>query len=581
MGWQRKAFLGASVAVVAVYAAAGLALPRGRGLAAFGDVVQCLLAIAFVLAMAINVPGARGRAKSFWMLLTLGALLLTISQFQWTYYEVYLRQDMPNPYWGDILAFVHYVPLIAALALVPHARPEEKSLSAGTLDFLILMLWWIYLYIFLVIPWQYIALDVGRYSKSFQALYILEAAAYIPLLGILALMAKGRWRWIYGSLCAAYALNSASANVANYFINNGNRYYTGSLYDVPLIASVVWLIGIGFDVWLDPPKVTAEAPRPHRQVMWLSILAMLCVLSIPVLALWGHFETGVMNSVRDFRLIASLVAITVLAFLVFLKQHSLDRELLALLQESKDSLANLQRLQGQLIHSEKMASLGQLVAGAAHEINNPLTAILGYVDLLGAQPELSERDRDLVGKIDQHAKRTKTLVSHLLSFAKQIPAERRLLALNSVLRNAVKLREVELANRRVQVSFDLSEPLPQVEGDSNQLLQVFFHIINNAADAMHETDGPELLISTRANGDSVFIEFADNGPGIQDPQRIFDPFYTTKPVGKGTGLGLSAAYGIIHEHHGAIECENRPGGGAIFRISLPLRQEVKAEAALV
>ncbi len=580
MGWQRKAFVGGSVAVLAVYTIAGLVMPRGHSLAAVGDIIQCLLAIAFICAMGINIPPARGRAKTFWMLLTLGAILLAISQFQWTYYEVRLQQDMPNPYWGDILVFIHYVPLIAALALVPHARSEEKSLGAGTLDFLILMLWWIYLYIFMVIPWQYISLDVQRYSKSFQTLYILEAIVFIPLLGILAVLTRGRWRWIYGNLCAAYLLNSLSANVANYFINHGNRYYTGSFFDVPLVASVLWLIGIGFAVWLDPPEVSAEPPRLHRQVMGLSVLAMLCVLSIPVLAMWARFEMSVSPAVRGFRVVVSLIAITVLAFLVFLKQYSLDRELLALLDESKESFNNLQRLQGQLIHSEKMASLGQLVAGAAHEINNPLTAILGYVDLLGAQPELSERDRDLVGKIDQHAKRTKTLVSHLLSFAKQIPAEKRSLQLNTMLRNAVKLREVELANRRVQVEWDLAESLPTITGDSNQLLQVFFHVINNAADAMQDANAPQLLIRTRPNGDSVIVEFEDNGAGIQDPQRVFDPFFTTKPIGKGTGLGLSAAYGIIHEHHGSIDCENRPGGGAIFRITLPCQPEAKPATAM-
>ena len=116
MGWQRKAFVGASVATLAVYTIAGLVMERGHALAAVGDIIQCVLAIAFVLAMAINIPASRGRAKSFWLLLTLGAILLAISQFQWTYYEVLLQQDMPNPYWGDILTFVHYVPLIAALA---------------------------------------------------------------------------------------------------------------------------------------------------------------------------------------------------------------------------------------------------------------------------------------------------------------------------------------------------------------------------------------------------------------------------------------------------------------------------------
>jgi len=231
-------------------------------------------------------------------------------------------------------------------------------------------------------------------------------------------------------------------------------------------------------------------------------------------------------------------------------------------------------LRAKLVHAEKMAAVGQLVSGVAHEVNNPLTAILGFTDLLMENPELPESARRDLRVILQEAQRTKQIVQNLLSFARQMPPRRQPVQLNSILKRTVQLRSYDFISHGIQVVERLDESLPDVIGDSHQLQQVFLNILNNAYDAVRECGRPPRIeiMSTRTEG-GIEVSFRDNGVGISDPERIFDPFFTTKDVGKGTGLGLSICYGIIHEHGGEIICHNNPGSdGATFIVRLPLAQ---------
>jgi two-component system NtrC family sensor kinase len=222
-----------------------------------------------------------------------------------------------------------------------------------------------------------------------------------------------------------------------------------------------------------------------------------------------------------------------------------------------------------MVQSEKLVSLGQLAAGAAHEINNPLTAILGYSDLLAEDQALPERARGTATKIRDQARRTKNLVQNLLSFARQAPMERTLLDINTVVSNAVQLRALDLHGGGSRIEMQLESVLPGVRGDNNQLMQVFFNIISNGLEAMNEAGDGVLTIRTLRDRGSVVVLFSDTGPGIREPHRVFDPFYTTKPIGKGTGLGLSICYGIVQEHGGKIFCYNGQQRGAVFRVELP------------
>ena len=239
-------------------------------------------------------------------------------------------------------------------------------------------------------------------------------------------------------------------------------------------------------------------------------------------------------------------------------------------------------LQAKLIHTEKMAAVGQLVSGVAHEVNNPLTAILGFADLLVERNDLPESARRDLRVILQEAQRTKQIVQNLLSFARQMPAQRRHVQLNTILRRTLQLRAYDFLSHDIEIVEQLDESLPEVIGDAQQLQQVFLNILNNAHDAVRETGRPPRIeiISTR-NGSQVEVSFRDNGPGITHPDRIFDPFFTTKEIGKGTGLGLSICYGIVREHGGEIVCHNNlDHEGATFVVRLSAAPEAASFGAV-
>jgi two-component system NtrC family sensor kinase len=228
-------------------------------------------------------------------------------------------------------------------------------------------------------------------------------------------------------------------------------------------------------------------------------------------------------------------------------------------------------LQAKLAHAEKMAALGQLVSGVAHEVNNPLSGIVGFTDLLLENPELPEFARENLGIILQEAERTRLIVQNMLRFAREMPPQRELVQMNAVLRQTLKLRSYGLSNHNVEILERLAENLPVVVADPHQLEQVFLNILNNAFDAIEQSGRPgRIEVETIACAENVEIHIRDNGPGISNPDRIFEPFFTTKPVGKGTGLGLSICYGIIQAHDGEILCRNNPKAeGCTFLIRLP------------
>ena len=229
-------------------------------------------------------------------------------------------------------------------------------------------------------------------------------------------------------------------------------------------------------------------------------------------------------------------------------------------------------LRSKLMHAEKMAAVGQLVSGVAHEVNNPLTAILGFTDLLMENPEIPESARRDLRVILQEAQRTKQIVQNLLSFARQMPPQRQAVQLNSILQRTVHLRSYDFMSHGIQVVERLDDSLPPVVGDSHQLQQVFLNILNNAYDAVREGSRSARIEITSAHaGGFAEISFRDNGMGIADPEKIFDPFFTTKDVGQRNWLGLSICYGIVREHGGEILCHNNVDSeGATFTVRLPI-----------
>ena len=228
-------------------------------------------------------------------------------------------------------------------------------------------------------------------------------------------------------------------------------------------------------------------------------------------------------------------------------------------------------LQAQLRHSEKMAALGQLVSGVAHEVNNPLASIIGYSDLLLENAIVSEQAKEELQIILSEAERTKEIVQNLLRFARQMPPRREQLDARAILRQAVQLRAYGAANEGVEVVERPGLNTLHVVGDADQLQQVFLNILNNAYDAVRDAGRRGQIEISAKNYDGVIeIAIRDNGTGVPDTERIFEPFYTTKEVGKGTGLGLSICYGIVREHGGEISCSNNMDGpGCTVFVKLP------------
>ncbi len=250
-----------------------------------------------------------------------------------------------------------------------------------------------------------------------------------------------------------------------------------------------------------------------------------------------------------------------------------------LYEETRQAYENLRRTQEQLLHSEKLAAVGQLISGVAHELNNPLTAILGYSQLLTSSGQMGQQGIEYADKLYKQAQRTHRIVQNLLSFARQHKPERVQVQINQALEETLALRDYDLRMHNIRIHLDLAENLPATSADPHQLQQVFLNMVNNAVDAILENsaDG-DLWVRTALNGDRLCVEFTDSGPGVNDASRVFDPFYTTKPVGKGTGLGLSICYGIITEHGGTIQVRNIPTRGASFTIELP-HQPVSASGS--
>jgi two-component system NtrC family sensor kinase len=249
------------------------------------------------------------------------------------------------------------------------------------------------------------------------------------------------------------------------------------------------------------------------------------------------------------------------------------REILKVHQE-------LEAVQSQLAHTEKIASLGRMAAGVAHEINNPLAGILIYAELLQRDLAADALHRENLEVIINQTMRCQQIVNRLLDFSRQTLGQRKLFDINDVIHRGVELISHQAFFHNIKVKEDLDPLLPQIVGDPGQLQQVFTNLLLNAADAMSGQGRITIASQPTPQGDGVILTFTDTGGGIPPEIRdkIFEPFFTTKPPGRGTGLGLSIVFGVIQRHGGTIEAESPPEGGTTFTIRLPLESQEKAES---
>ena len=338
-------------AVVCLHSLVSFLAPRGFGLTAFGDLTQCFLLLGATVAMFSNVRRASTKPRLFWGLMGLGCAMWFCTQVLWTYFEVFLRQEAPNPFVGDVVLFLHVVPMMAAVAVLPHFQEDNRAIRMGSFDLLMLFTWWLYLYLFVVIPWQYVYPVEAEYGRAFDVLYAGEQLVLFFGLILVWRRSAGAWRGIYAHLFGAAVLYCTGSYIASRAID-AHVYYTGSLHDVPLVAAMAWFAGIGFsarDAW-EQDSLQGIAGQGHG--IWKTRLAMGAVFFTPLMVAWAQFGGPAPQRVRTYRLLLTVAVMILMGGLVFLKQHLLDQELLSLLRLSRQNLDEMRSLKDELENKE-------------------------------------------------------------------------------------------------------------------------------------------------------------------------------------------------------------------------------------
>jgi len=317
---RSKLWILAAGGLVFAQAYASVLMKPGFALTVFSDVTQCILLLSATAALLPNIAQNQGRTRLFWALMTLGVLFWLSYQFLWSYIEVVLRQEVPELFVGDIIIFLHFVPMMAALALQPHAQQSDHEARLGGLDFVLLLTWWVYLYFFGIIPWQYAQSNESAYGRSFNALYLTEKLVFLVALTIVWLRSKGGWKLIYGQWIGATVLYALSSYIANWAIVR-NVYYTGK----PVRPACRRFHGVGHcDRVVSQqlrPKQDSAPTLPGRSGVWVARVGMIVILSLPLFAVWSVFDNSVSAQVRTLRLVITLVTMILMGGVVFVRQH--------------------------------------------------------------------------------------------------------------------------------------------------------------------------------------------------------------------------------------------------------------------
>src|SRR5271170_7994992 len=267
MTWKRHLWVVFTAGLILAYIVAAGNSPHSHSLTAFGDTTQFLLVAFAAGIMAWNAVSSQGHARGFWLLMAAGCCLWAASLGAWTFFEVVRGREVPEPFFGDVILFIHIVPFMAAVALRPHRPQEERKLYFSTLNFLMLLIWWVFLYAFTVFPNQYVTLNSSAYNQNYDLLYLFENLVLLAVLGLLTTSVQGPWKKIYWNLFIAAGLYTWSSEEINAAITRG-QYHTGSWYDIPLVTAMCWLILAGLMARDLKPAQESAAPPSSK---WLAL----------------------------------------------------------------------------------------------------------------------------------------------------------------------------------------------------------------------------------------------------------------------------------------------------------------------
>ena len=569
----------AGAAFLILYAVASVA--TGQQLTALGDLAQLIPPLAYAGFTIWLARQSRSQVRVFWNLNAIHAVTWATGQVVWTYYDLF-RGGVPAISPTDPLFFVSSIPLAAAL----YGRPERDRprwlFDIVLLDLVLIALFSAFVYIYFVVS---IAVTDGREDLYKDNLTQLLNARNL----LLALWAtyvwwtssSTPWRRVLGVYATGLALTFLGGLVYGAVQARGT-YAPGALWDIVFMAPYVAMLlaaAVAYDEKLFEPE--EEAPALSKLPV-VSLIAITLLVAIPVIDLIARRFLEVSAATESLRIRLAL-AMLIPFGLVVVAREFLSRR--ALIRAGQD----LASAREQLVQKEKLAAVGQLVSGVAHELNNPLQGVLGYAELMLATKPPSLGTEELRA-IRDNANRAAGIVRNLLTFAGRTESARGWQQMNRIVRDAVATREPHLIGAGIDLKLQVADRLPLVYVDHKRLEDVIIKLVDNAEAAIKlrrsgqsfqathpERARGEIVITTRLEGepDRILVDVADNGSGLkeEDLTRVFDPFFTTREVGQGTGLGLSVCYGIIQEHGGNITARNRTTGGAEFTVELPVMAE--------
>lgn len=577
----------AGAAFLLVYAV--LSVATGQDVVALGDLAQLIPPIAYGAFTLWLARRCRGQVRIFWNLNAAHALLWAVGQVVWTYLDLF-RGGVPVISPTDPLFFISSIPLAAAL----YGRPERDRprwlFDIVLLDLVLIALFSAFVYIYFVVT---IAVTDGR-----EDLYNDNLTQLLNGRNLLLAM-WGTWVWRtaatppWRKVLGVYAIGLSVTFVGGIVydaVDQSGTYIPGALWDIVFMAPYVVLLiaaAVAYDSKLFEPD--EEAPALSRLPV-VSLIAITLLIAIPAVDEITRRLLTVSPATEQLRTRVALAMMIPFGMVVVLREFLSRRALLRAGQE-------LSATRHQLVQREKLAAVGQLVSGVAHELNNPLQGVLGYAELMLATKPATQ-DNEELRAIRDNANRAAGIVRNLLTFAGRTTTARGWQQINRVVRDAIAVREGALQISGIDLTLDAADRLPLVYIDATRLEDVITNLIQNAEAAIAarregkalsrivpEKARGEIRITTElvAEPDRILVSVADNGVGLkeEDLLRLFDPFFTTREVGQGTGLGLSVCYGIVREHGGQILASNREDGGANFTIELPVMTEslVAATAA--
>lgn len=511
----------------------------------------------------LRAPLEQGRERTFWHLWAVGAALWVANDILLgRFAQGFSRAGLSHA----ALAFT-YIPqtvLMAALVLQPEAVAGELRDPVVRYEAALVGLCWVYLYLLLIVPWSHVLPDPTLYWRSFLILHNLQNSLLVLWLGILGLLSRGRWRTIYLHLTAAILLFTFS--IGQMHIDYATGRLAGAMIFETLVAiSFLWIAWVAATA--PPATVTSPAPQSAPSLGSGNWLAALATLGIPLIAAWFSFLAPAPSPVRRYRLALSLVVIGIATAIAYRREMVAGRQCNCFLDRLDASLAGLRRLQGQFAEAGKFASLGQLAAGAAHEINNPVAAMLGYAELIRADPSASPRALELAVKIGDQSRRIRSLVNDLLSLACQRPTEFHCVDPAALLQSAIALRRISADRPKIQLRVAFEDSPLEVHGDADKLLQLFYGLLLALADE-NPSASSAIDVSSSLQDGRVIFQFL-RPASLDSSVPLLPPPDEARRAARGIGLSLAACVGIASEHNGSLTSRTLADGGIMFQLDLP------------